>query len=98
MNYINYDFEYKGYKETWTYEIPADVICDMIRAYFDKQLITIDGTDTSIFNAFSGLDVIDEIFDEMEDWLKEQCEEKAYEEFKDWVDWYYDEPGEESLD
>lgn len=91
---IWYDgLEYKGHKEDFDYSVTFDDLMSAIRKYFDNQLVTLDGTDTSVWNAFIDLgeEVIDVIFDTMEDWLKEQCKEKAQEEFEEYIDWYYDE-------
>lgn len=85
------DFEYRGYKERYyMYDVPFDDLMAAIREYFDNQLITLDGTDTSVFNALAELECIDNIFDAMEDWLHDRCKEDAYEEFKEWVDYYFD--------
>lgn len=90
--YIYYDLEYKGHQEDWCYDIPFEKLMSAIRKWFDDKLINIDGTDTSVWNALNdlGRDTIDTIFDDMEDWLKEQCAAEAEEEFREWVDWYYD--------
>ena len=85
------DFEYRGYKEKYyMYDVPFDALMKAIRTYFDNQLINMDGTDTSVWNALAELDAIDKIFDTMEDWLMDYCREDAYQEFKDWVDYYFD--------
>ena len=91
--YIDYDFEYKGHKETdWDYELSFEELMKGIRKYFDDQLVNMDGTDTAVWNALVGLGegIIDYIIDEMEEYLIEECKESAYEEFKDYIDWYYD--------
>ena len=85
------DFEYRGYKEKYyIYDVPFDALMLAIRTYFDNQLIDLDGTDTSVWNCLAELEVIETIFDAMEDWLKDYCKEDAYEEFKDWVDESFD--------
>lgn len=94
-NYILWyheDFEYKGHTETFTYDVKFDDLMDAIRQYFDNNLVILDGTDTNVYNALVGLgeDVMDNLFDKMEDWLKEHCKEKAFEEYKEYIDWYYD--------
>lgn len=87
------DFKYKGYHEDYFfYEIPFEKFCDGIRKYFDDRLVTLDGTNTAIWNTLVefGEDALDTIFDELEDWFKEECKEDAYEEFKDYVDYFVD--------
>ena len=89
---LMYEFEYKGHNERFTYDVRFADLMDAIRQYFDNQLVILDGTDTNVYNALSELeDAIDNIFDTMEDWLKEHCKEKAYEDYKEYIDWYYDE-------
>ena len=87
---IYYEFEYKSIKEDFSYEVPFEKQIEAIRKYFDNQLVTLDGTDNDIWNALVDLDCIDTILDTMEDWLYEQCKEMAYEDYQDYVDWYYD--------
>lgn len=91
--YINYDFKYKGHREPyWDYELSFEELMKGIRKYFDDQLVNMDGTDTAVWNALVGLGegIVDNIIEVMEKYLKEECKESAYEEFKDYVDWYYD--------
>ena len=86
------DFEYKGIKdELFSYDIPYEKFMDGVRAYFDNQFVTIDVKDNDIWNALVDLNVLDDIFEAMKDWFKEHCREDAYEEYKDYVEWYYDE-------
>jgi len=87
------EFEYKGYKESYFYDVPFDSMMKAIRTYFSNQLIDIDGKDSDVWNALADLECIDNIFDVMEDWLHEYCEKDAYEDFKEYVDYYelYDE-------
>lgn len=85
-----YDFEYKGKNDPFNYEIPYEVFMNGVRTYFDNQMVTIDGKDNDIWNILAELDVLDDIFDTMEDWFKEHCKEDAYEEYKEYIDWYYD--------
>ena len=87
---IWYEFEYEGYKEDFSYDIPFEVMCNAIRKYFDDNMVNLDGTDTDIWNTIVtfGSDALDTIFEEEEDWLKEQCENEAFEEFKDYVEYY----------
>lgn len=86
---VYYDFSYKGISEDYSYDIPFKSFMDAVRAYFDNQLIVLDGTNNAIWNALSDLEVLDTIFDVMEDWLKDECEEDAYEEFKEYVEYFY---------
>lgn len=86
---LDYNFSYKGYSENYfSYDIPFDVFCNAIRNFFDIQSINLDGTDTSVWNAMVELDALDEIFSSQEEWLKEQCKNDAYEEFKIYVNDY----------
>ena len=91
--YINYDFEYKGYEERdFMYEIPGDMFVEGIREFFREYDINIDGKDNSIWNALLELDALDKIFDDKEEWFKENCKEDAYEAFKEECEeYYYDE-------
>ena len=84
------DFEYQGINEMFSYEIPLDLFVDGVKTYFDNQMITLDGKDTDIWNIFNELDCLDTIFSIMEDWLKDYCKDYAYDEYKDYIDWYYD--------
>ena len=84
------DFEHKGYNDPYDYDIPFDIFMDGIRAYFDNQMVTLDGKDTDVWNVLADLGVIDDIYDVMEDWFIEKCRDYAYEEYQDWVEWYYD--------
>ena len=90
-------FDYKGRVDEWDYEIPFETFMDAVRKYFQNQLVTIDGTDNAIWNVLMDLGdyVLDDIFDTMEDWLREKCANDAYEEYAEWVDWYYDNMGDE---
>ncbi len=80
------DFEYKGVKESFFYDIPFDIFMEGVRTYFDNQLITLDGTDNDIWNAFVDLECLDNIYEAMEDWFKDRCRDLAYEEFKEMVE------------
>ncbi len=91
--YIDFDFEYKGHEEKYySYELSFEELMKGIRKYFDDQLVNLDGTDTAVWNALVGLGegIVDNIIEAMEEYLKEECKDAAYEEFKEWVDWYYD--------
>lgn len=92
--YIDYDFEHKGHEDKYyDYELSFEEVMKGIRKYFDNQIVTLDGTDTAVWNALVvlGDDIIDNILDEVMDYLKEECKDNAYEEYKEYVDWYYDE-------
>ena len=95
--YINYDFKYKGHREPyWDYELSFEELMSGIRKYFDDQLVNMDGTDTAVWKALVGLgegivdNILSTIIEVMKEYLKEECKESAYEEFKDYVDRYYD--------
>ena len=91
--YISYDFEYKGHHDdSWMHELTFEELMKAVRKYFDIRSVTLDGTDTAVWNALIDIDenFADNIVDEMEDWLTETCRTSAKEEFEDWVDWYYD--------
>lgn len=88
---VYYDFEYRGHKEPFDYDIPFETFMKGVVKYFDDNMVTLDGKDTDVWNILYELDCLDEIFDKMEDWFKEHCKEDAYEEYKEYIDWYYDE-------
>ena len=90
MHYIYYKFDYNGHEEDYSYELDFDDLMSAIRKYFDNQLINIDGKDNDVWNALSELECIDTIIDVMEDWLYDHCKEKAFEKYKQYIDWYYD--------
>lgn len=76
------DFDYKGTKHNYFYNLTSDEVIQCIRDYFDKQLVVLDGTDTAVFNAIAHFDgVIDDIISESEEDLKVKYKDKAYEEF-----------------
>ena len=87
---LDYEFEYRGIQENYYYDIPFETFMEAVIKYFDNQMVTIDGKDNDVWNALADLDVLDNIFDAMSDWLRERCEKDAYEEYKDYVEWYYD--------
>lgn len=80
------DFEYKGHKSYYFYYIPFDTFIDGVRAWFDQQMINIDGKDNDIWNALVSTDLFDTVESEMEDWFKEHCKEDAFEEYKEQVE------------
>lgn len=81
------DFEYKGHKGYYYYEIPFEMFIEGVRAYFDYKSINLDGTDNAIWNAFVEFsDIFDDVESEMEDWFKEHCREDAFEEYKEQVE------------
>ena len=84
------DFEYKGIKELFDYDIPFDLFMEGVRRYFDNQMVTIDGKDSDVWNVLVELECLDYIFGTMEDWFKEYCKDYAYEEYQDYVEWYYE--------
>ena len=90
MYSIYYKFNYNGHEEDYSYEITFDQLMAAIRTYFDNQLVTIDGKDNDVYNALFDLGCLDDIFDAMEDWLYDYCEKEAYEKYKEYIDWYYD--------
>ena len=88
---LTYSFEYNGHKdERYFFEVPFDKFCEAIRHYFDEQLVTLDGTDNAIWNSIVGFgeDALDTIFYDQEEWLTKECQEMAFEEFKDYIEYY----------
>jgi len=95
MYYIYYNFEYKNHKEDYSYKVPFEKKIEAIRKYFADQLVDIDGTDNAIWNSLVKFDgIIDDILDEMEDWLYDECKDMAYEAYQDYIDEYYDDEDE----
>lgn len=90
MYSIYYKFDYLGHNEDYSYEVPFESLMEAVRTYFDNQLVTIDGTDNAVYNALVDLGCLDDIFDAMEDWLYDHCEEDAFEKYKEYIDWYYE--------
>ena len=87
---VSYVFEYRCIQDRYYYDIPFETFMEGLVKYFDNQMITIDGKDNDVWNAFADLEVLDNIYDAMEDWFKERCEKDAYEEFKEYVEWEYE--------
>lgn len=86
------NFEYKGHVEDYYYDIPFEKFCDAIRNYFNSKFVTIDGTDGDIYRviySFSGEDGLENIFEDQEARLKEELLDDAYEEYKDYIEYYY---------
>lgn len=80
------DFEYKGHKSYYFYEIPFDTFVEAVRVWFDQQMITIDGKDNDIWNALVETNVFDQVERDMESWFLEHCKEDAFEEYKEKVE------------
>jgi len=81
------EFEYKGHKSHYFYEIPFEKFIEGVRVYFDNQMVTLDGTDNAVWNALVQFpDIFDTVEYEMEDWFKEHCREDAFEEYKEQVE------------
>lgn len=88
---IGYSFAYNGYEDdSYYWEVTDEAFCNAVRSYFDKKGITLDGTDNAIWNAiaFLGDEAMESIFQDQEEWLKEKCRDIAFEDFKDYVDYY----------
>jgi len=85
---ILYDeFDYKGHKGHYFYDIPFDDFVEGIREYFNQNSVNIDGTDNAIWNSLVGIDdFMDWIVDEMEEWFKDRCKDDAFEEYKEQVE------------
>lgn len=90
---IYVDFSSGNYQEknvsVW---LPTEVFIQALREYFDDGLVTLDGTDTAIFNRFGELELIDKILDNDDfiDVCKEVYKESKYyeEDLEEWVDDY----------
>ena len=93
MNFIYYDnFDWKEHQEeSWAYELTFEDKMAAIRAYFDNFMVNIDGKDNDVWNVLVDLGVIDDILDSMEDWLIDYCKDEAFDAYKEYVEWYYDE-------
>lgn len=87
---LDYHFEYKGFRELYSYEVPFEDYCEAIRNHFSIRLVGLDGTNNNIWKAMAdfGEDVLDDIFEEQKDWLSERCKDKAFNEFQDYVEYY----------
>lgn len=81
-------------EEEYIYYLDADDVVTAFRAYADKYLVILDGTDTAVFNLFMSLDpgryeYINEVLDKVieDDYVKnylledQSIVEKAQEEF-----------------
>lgn len=80
------DFEYKGHKSHYFYDIPFDTFIEGVRKWFDQQMITLDGKDNDIWNALVSTDVFETVEYEMKDWFLETCRDAAFEEYKEEVE------------
>lgn len=80
------EFEYKGHKDSYFYEIPFDTFIEGVREWFDRQMINIDGKDNDIWNTLVEFGVFDAVESDMEEWFKDKCKEDAFEEFKERVE------------
>ena len=98
--YLDYEFEYNGHKDDHTYELKFDDMMLGIRAYFDSFMVNIDGKDSDVWNSLCDIHeyAIDNILEQVEDWLKDRLAEKAYEEYQEWCDWYYSDEDESDDD
>ena len=90
---LDYHFEYGGFKELYSYEVPFEDYCEAIRNHFSIRLVGLDGTDNNIWKAVAdfGQNALDNIFDEQQDWLLERCRNKAFSEFQDYVEYFLEE-------
>ena len=87
-NYSVYftDFEYKGHKDSYIYDIPFDTFIDGVREWFARQMINLDGKDNDIWNALVEFNIFDEVEFDMAEWFRETCKDAAFEEFKEKVE------------
>lgn len=84
--FVDYEFKnkYTGEKEDFSYEVPYKVLINAIRNYFDFTYdVVIKSKDNDLWNMLVDFDdkydtnILDGICDELEDRLKEICEEDA---------------------
>ena len=89
---LDYDFSYNGYDDSYSYDVPFDLFMKCVREYFSGKGVELDGTDNAIWNCLVDFDdVLYNIAEEMEEYLKELCKDFAYEEFKEFVEEYIEE-------
>ena len=93
---MDVEFSYPGREdstETESVYVPFDILMQAIRKFFDFRLVTLDGTDTNVWNALVDLGFD---FDELEDnedvinYCRELYKGSSYEEedFEYWKDDY----------
>ena len=85
---VYYDFEYEGFEDKyWSFDIPMDIFVSGIREYFMKRNVVLDGKDSDVWNSFHDLgSSLDDVFDEMEEWYENKCEQLAYDKFKEYAE------------
>ena len=92
---LSYDFEYKGYQEdNWYFPVTFEMLMEGIRQYFYERDVNLDGKDSDVWNALfelGGNSLIDDIFDEVEQYLTDTYKDDAYEAFKEEAEYYLSE-------
>lgn len=82
--WLDYEFEYKGKKESFSYEIPqAEIVCNGIRAMFAWHDVNVDAKDSDLVNCCYALGVEFEDNEQFIEFCKKACEEDAREEFNE---------------
>ena len=82
--YIDYNFDWKGKSEYFSYEIPdSRVVADGIRAMFEWLDMPVDARDTDLINGCYTLGIEFEDNEQFQEYCKKQCEEDARFEFEE---------------
>lgn len=82
--YVDYKFKFEeGKEEYFFYKVDSADYDEAIKAYFSLHGVTLDGTEKSIFNVLSSLEVLSKLEEEAYfiDFLTTKCKDKAYEQF-----------------
>lgn len=82
--YIDFEFDWKGEKKYFSYEIPdSRVVADGIRAMFEWLDMPVDARDTDLINGCYTLGIEFEDNEQFQEYCKKQCEGDAREEFEE---------------
>ena len=87
---MDVEFEKDGRKETVCVWVPFETFMSAVREYFDRRLVTVDGTDSAVWNALVDCGAVDALMDDDE--VLGLCAERykgtKYEEedYSDWLD------------
>lgn len=87
---MDVEFEKDGRKDSVSVWIPFDTFMGAVRKYFDARLVTLDGTDSAVWNALVDCDAVGGLMDNDE--ILSICADNykgtKYEEedYSDWLD------------
>lgn len=85
---MDVEFETNGHRESTSVWIPFEIFMSALREYFDRRLVTVDGTDSAVWNAMLGCGALDALLDsdEVIGICRDKYKGTSYEE-EDYADW-----------